>query len=153
MLGVWSNKLGEPIASAWLAATVEDGLVTFDDLFDALERAGVTYGMVNPAWHGDFEGLEADLSTVVTAVESYLSGQMEVPLALVKERLIEMQQRLEHWQVQARLIADDMKSEAVRRKRLGDIERVSNQIKGLIANQTPALSPLIRVVAALVPRS
>ena len=78
---------------------------------------------------------------------------MEQPLALVKERLTEMQRRLEHWQVQARLVADNMKSEAVHRKRLGDIERVSNQIEGLIANQTPALSPLIRVVAALVPRS
>jgi hypothetical protein len=152
MLGVWSNRLGEPIASAWLAATVEDGLVTFDDLFVALDQAGATYGMVNPLWEGDFKDLEADLPTVVTAVESYLSGQMEEPLALVKERLAETQRRLEHWQIQARLVADEMKSEPGRRKRLGDIERVSNQIEGLIINQTPAQSPLIRVVAALVPR-
>ena len=34
--GVWSNRLGEPIASSWLAATVEDDLVTFSDLFEAL---------------------------------------------------------------------------------------------------------------------
>ena len=77
---------------------------------------------------------------------------MEEPLALVKERLAETQERLEHWQIQARLVADEMKSEPGRRKRLGDIERVSNQIEGLIINQTPAQSPLIRVVAALVPR-
>src|SRR5437762_8575827 len=37
--GVWSNKLGEPIAADWLAATVEDGLVTFEDMHAALGRA------------------------------------------------------------------------------------------------------------------
>ena len=56
MLGVWSNKLGEPIAAAWLAATVEDGLVTFDGLFGALEQAGLTYGMVNPVVGGRLQG-------------------------------------------------------------------------------------------------
>ena len=39
--GVWSNRLGEPIAANWLAATVEDGLVTFADLFETLATAGV----------------------------------------------------------------------------------------------------------------
>ena len=47
MSGVWSNKLGEPIASAWLAATVEDGLVTFEDLFDTLEPGR------RDLWHGE----------------------------------------------------------------------------------------------------
>ena len=153
MSGVWSNKLGEPIASAWLAATVEDGLVTFADLFGVLDAAGVTEGMVNPRWEGDFKKLEASLPSVATAVGSYLTDQMEEQLAQVNERLAETRRRLERWQLEARLVAEGMKSEHGRRKRLGDIERVSNQIDGLITNRTPALSPLIRVIAALVPRS
>ena len=57
--GVWSNKLGEPIAADWLAATVEDGLVTFEDMHAALGRAGVQAGMVNPEWTGDLDALRA----------------------------------------------------------------------------------------------
>jgi hypothetical protein len=78
---------------------------------------------------------------------------MEEQLAQVNEHLAETRRRLERWQLDARLVAEDMKSEHGRRKRLGDIERVSNQIDGLITNRTPAPSPLIRVIAALVPRN
>lgn len=153
MSGVWSNRMGEPIASAWLAATVEDDLVTFSDLFEALADAGVAEKMVNPRWEGDLTQLEGDLPAVTAAVESYLESLMEDQLAAVHGRLEDTRQRLERWQVQARLIADDLGSEPTRRKRLGDIDRVKNQIDGLIVNQTPADAPLIRVVAALVPRS
>ena len=145
--------MGEPIASAWLAATVEDDLVTFSDLFEALADAGVAEKMVNPRWEGDLTQLEGDLPAVTAAVESYLQSLMEDQLAAVHERLEDTRQRLERWQVQARLIAEDLDSEPKRRKRLGDIDRVKNQIDGLIVNQTPADAPLIRVVAALVPRS
>ena len=153
MSGVWSNQAGEPIASAWLAATVEDGMPTFDDLFETLKRAGITDGMVNPDWDGDLQTLEADLAMVTLAVESHLQGKVEDQLALVTERLEETGKRLKRWQIDARLAAEDMNSESGRRKRLGDIDRVSNQIVGLITNQTPALSPLIRVIGALVPRN
>jgi hypothetical protein len=40
-----------------------------------------------------------------------------------------------------------------RRRRLTDIERATHQIEALIANQTPASSPLIRVIGALIPRN
>ena len=90
---------------------------------------------------------------MVTAVESTLRTRWRSRWLWSRSGSPRRSGRLEHWQDQARLVADDMKSEPDRRKRLGDIERVSNQIEGLITNQTPAPSPLIRVVAALVPRS
>jgi hypothetical protein len=153
MSGMWSNKLGEPIASAWLAATVEGGLTTFADLFETLARAGVTDTMVNPAWEGDLGVVESSLTTVVNAVAANLAGTMEGPLALVHERLSETRKRLERWQTEARLFVDTMKSETSRRRRLTDIERVTHQIEALITNHTPAASPLIRVIGALVPRN
>jgi hypothetical protein len=151
--GVWSNKLGEPIAEAWLAATVEGDLATFSDLFETLARAGVADAMVNPAWEGEPGAVEKDLATVVSAVEANLADKMEGPLALVHERLSETRKRLERWQTEARLVAETMNSEASRRRRLTDIERVTHQIEALITNQTPASSPLIRVIGALVPRN
>jgi hypothetical protein len=149
--GVWSNRLGEPIAAAWLAATVEDGLVTFADLFDTLANAGVAEGMVNPDWTGELVQLEAELTAVVNAVEANLADRMEGPLIDVEERLAATRARLERWQSEARGIADANKSAPQRRHRLADIERVTRQIKGLIADHTPAPSPLIRVLGALVP--
>lgn len=151
--GMWSNKLGEPIAEAWLAATVEGGLATFSDLFETLARAGVADTMVNPAWEGDPGAVEKDLATVVNAVGANLADTMEGPLALVHERLSETRKRLERWQTEARLVAEAMKSETSRRRRLTDIERVTHQIEALITNHTPASSPLIRVIGALVPRN
>lgn len=151
--GMWSNRLGEPIAASWLAATVEDGLVTFDDLFETLAAAGVNAGMVNPAWSGDLADLEAQLPAVVAAVEANLRDRMEGPLADVESRLAITRKRLERWQSDARSIADSINSNPHRQRRLADIERVTRQIEALITDHTPAPSPLIRVLGALVPTS
>ena len=149
--GVWSNQLGEPIAASWLAATVEDDLVTFSDLFDTLKAAGLRAGMVNPAWDGDLTTLEQQLPTVVTAAEANLAERMEGPLADVSARLEATRVRLERWQEEARAIADTINSAPRQRRRLDDIESVTGQIKALIDNHTPAPTPLIRVIGALVP--
>ena len=149
--GVWSNRLGEPIAASWLAATVEDGLVTFADLFETLNTARVRAGMVNPAWAGDLKTLQHQLPAVVAAVERNLADLMEGPLADVNARLEATRHRLERWQHQAREIATTIGSVPHRRRRLADIERVSGQIESLISNHTPAQTPLIRVLGALVP--
>ena len=149
--GVWSNRLGEPIAANWLAATVEDGLVTFADLFDTLATAGVRDGMVNPAWVGDLEALQHQLPAVVAAVESNLADRMEGPLADVHARLEATRERLERWQQDARAIATKINSDPHRRQRLDDIDRITGQIEALISDNTPAQTPLIRVHGALVP--
>ena len=153
MSGVWSNKVGEPIASVWLGATVEGGMVTFEEMFDVLERAGITDGMVNPGWEGDPAMLEGDLVAVVEAVKSKLGGEMEYELALVEERLDEARERLKQWQAEAHTVAVGMTSDAKRNTQLARIERVTKQIDGLIMEREPAPTPLIRVVGALVPRS
>ena len=149
--GVWSNRLGEPIAASWLAATVEDGLVTFADFFETLRTAGVRAGMVNPAWAGDLETLQHDLAAVVAAVERNLVDRMEGPLADVTARIEATSHRLELWQEQASQIAASTNSTPHRQRRLADIKRVSGQVEALISNHTPAQTPLIRVLGALVP--
>lgn len=149
--GLWSNQLGEPIASAWLAATVEDGLVTFAELFTTLADAGVGARMVNPVWTGDLSSLEPGLPTIVNAAEKKLADDLEPALALVDVRLAVTRDRLKRWQTDAGQVADAMKSEPHRIRRLGYVEGVTRQIEGLIADHTPARSPLIRIVGALVP--
>jgi hypothetical protein len=149
--GVWSNKLGEPIAADWLAATVEDGLVTFEDMHAALGRARVRAGMVNPEWTGDLSALESLASPVVTAAISRLTADLQDQLVPINRRLDTTRARLEAWQSRARVLASEMKSDAHRHQRINYIERVSKQITSLIADHTPAEAPLVRIVGALVP--
>ena len=151
--GMWSNRLGEPIAAAWLAATVEDGLVTFEDLHTALRSAGVHARMVNPEWKGDLEALRDLVSPVVERTAARLEDDLRAPLAMIEERLRQTRLRLEDWQAKARTRAQGITSDVHRHRRVGDIERVTRQIEALIADHTPADAPLVRVVGALVPTS
>lgn len=150
--GVWSNRLGEPIAALWQAATVEDGLVTFEDMLSAIRRAGLIEGMVNPVWHGDLAEIDGLAEAVVNATEARMTDMVEDSLAAVEGRIAQTRERLERWQREARLIADEIRSDPHRVRRLEHVERVTRQIEGLIDDHTPADAPLIRVVGALVPR-
>ena len=150
--GVWSNKLGEPIAADWLAATVEDGLVTFEDMHAALDRAGVQAGMVNPEWTGDLSALHELVPPVVAAAISRLTDDLQDQLVPVNRRL-EADSRAPR-SVASRahaVLASEMKSDAHRHQRVNYIDRVTKQITSLIADHTPADAPLVRIVGALVP--
>jgi ERCC4-related helicase len=150
--GVWANKLGEPIAAAWLAATVEDGLVNFEDMFDALRRAGVGERMVNPAWDGDLAEVELLLPQMITAATSRLTDMLDDQINAVTDRLERTSERLSQWQVQARGVANDLKPGPQRTRRVENIDRTSRQVEALIGENQPADSPLIRVIGTLVPR-
>ena len=78
---------------------------------------------------------------------------MQDPLEEIQIRLDNSQHRLEQWQSEARVVADEIKSGLHRVRRLEYIEGVSKQIEALIAERTPADAPLIRIVGALLPRS
>lgn len=150
--GLWANTLGEPIAAAWLAATIEDGLVVFEDMFDALRAAQVTDDMVNADWDGDLDEVTASLPQMVAAATGYLEDQLEDQVATVTARLDQTTDRLRQWQIDARAIADSMPSGAPQTRRREDIERRTRRIENLINENKPASAPLIRVIGALVPR-
>ncbi len=149
--GVWSNRLGEPLATTWLAATVEDGLPTFADLHDTLRAARVQNGMVNPASTIELAELHAQLPVVVRAAETHLADRMRLPLAAVQERLDITRRRLDRWQQDARYVAAELRSDVHRTRRLGYIDSVSKQMTALITDHTPADRPLVRILGALVP--
>jgi len=150
--GVWSNRLGEPIAASWLAATAEDGIVEFSEMFDALASAGVSAGMTNPASSFDLSALTELLPAIVTAATAHLEGRLEDQVARVKDRLDATKRRLERWQTDARAVAADMAPGDTRARRFEDIDRVSRRIDGLVNENLPAASPLIRVIGALIPK-
>jgi ERCC4-related helicase len=151
--GVWSNRLGEPIAAAWLGATIEDGIPVFEDLQSVLGRGRLITGLVNRQWAGDIAAVEAMLGHVVQATTTRLSDSLEAPLQEINRRLAVHRARLETWQREAILLADGIKSDPHRRRRLTDIDRVTRQIDALIAERTPADGPLVRIVGALLPGS
>ena len=151
--GVWANKLGEPIAASWLAATVEDGLVTFSDMTDTLRAAGLTSDLVNRAWQGDLASVEAHLPTVVRASRERLKDDLATRAAQVADDLAATKRRVERWRTEARTRAEAMPPGARRKARLKEIERVTTQYEALIAEQRPADAPLVRIVGALLPGS
>jgi len=149
---VWSNQLGEPIASTWLAATSEDGLVTLSDMFEAIKEAGIHEDMVNPKWMGSLTVLDRELPAIVSAVSTQIKYEMEKPLEKVQNQLTQTQQKLLAYQSNARQSAYTIKQDTARNKRLNDINRVTQQIEDLIADKRPSTAPLIRIVAALLPK-
>ena len=150
--GVWSNSLGEPIASAWLAATTEDDMVVFSDMFDSLAAAGISADMVNSATSVDLDALSSMLPPVISAATAHLEHQLDSQVIRVKDRLDEMTQRLQTWQFEARAVADAMSPGVHQQRRRDDIDRTTRRIEGLVNENRPAASPLIRVLGALVPR-
>jgi len=151
--GVWANTLGEPIASAWLAATLENDMVNFEDMFAALRRAGVADGMVNPGWSGDLDDLAGSLPRIVTSATAHTQNLLDDQVARVRERLEATTLRLSQWQVEANRVADAMAPGAHQVSRRENIARTSRRVSALLEENKPAASPLIRVVCALVPRN
>ena len=149
--GVWSNTLGEPIASAWLAATTDDGIVEFENMFDALQTAGVQSNMTNRESTFDLRELSAMLPSVIAAATTHLEAQLDDQVAAIKGRLEQTTQRLSAWQNEARSVANAMSPGKHQTHRLDDIDRTSRRIQGLINENRPATRPLIRVVGALIP--
>lgn len=150
---VWANARGEPIVSKWLAVSLENDLALVEDMFAALGRAGVGPGMVNTAATTSLDELEDLLRRAVAAATSEVSDLVLDTLAVTEDRLNATRQRLEAWQAAARGVAGSMKSDVHRKRRLDDIERITRQVEALIDDHTPVDAPLIRIVAALVPRS
>lgn len=150
--GVWSNSLGEPIAAAWLAGTIEDGMVVFGDMFEALSAAGITNVMVNAPTSFAVESLSLHLPQVVVAATAHLENQLEDQIARVRERLELTKARLSTWQAGARAVTEAMAPGAQKNRRLEDIDRVTRRIESLVNENSPASAPLIRVLGALIPR-
>ena len=109
--------------------------------------------MVNTAGEADLTAVSKVLPKVVAAATSYLEGQLEDQVARITAQLEQTTQRLRTWQVEARTVADAMTPGAQQSRRREDIERVTRRIEGLINENKPAGTPLIRVLAALVPKN
>lgn len=150
--GVWSNRLGEPIADAWLAATNDGGIIAFADLFGALHQAGVRTGMVNSPDAARLYELPALLGPTLTAAKQNLQDRLDDQVATVRDSLERTRRRLAAWQAQARAVADTMPPGAHQSSRRENIERVTKQIEALLRDHQPADAPLLRVVGALLPR-
>lgn len=149
---VWANAKGEPIVSKWLGVSLENELALVEDMFSVLERAGVGPDLVNTGVTASLDDLEALLGRAVAAAINEVSDLVLDTLAATEDRLNATRQRLESWQEAAREVAEAMRSDVHRKRRLDDIERVSGQVGALIDDHTPVDAPLVRIVAALVPR-
>lgn len=150
--GLWSNRRGEPVAEAWLAATISNGEVRLAPMTETLQAAGVTSGMVNRGWQGELSELEASLPAVLEAATEHLKAEMKAQHRTVEAQLEATRVRLEAWQRSARQLAEHMQDSPRKRQRLKEIEDSKAQVEQLITAHQPSDHPLVRVVGALLPK-
>ena len=150
--GVWSNKLGEPIAAdvARRHGRGRLGHVRGHARRPRPRRRAGPDGQ--PRMDGDLDHLRTLVPPVVTAAQrhAWLTTCWD-QLATVTGGSTPRVAGSRPGRHGARGIAAEMKSEPHQRRRVQDIDRISRQISGLIADHTPADAPLVRIVGALVP--
>jgi len=151
--GVWSNGRGRPQLVDWLAVGLESGGDhRIDDLFDVLDTAGVGPRMANPGLTSDPVLLQHALPGVVEAARFELDVRREVHDDRVDELLAGPRDRLEAWVGRSHQLALELELERRRTAKQRDIDEVEASTARLIESLRTTGSPLVRVLAVLVPK-
>lgn len=151
--GMYSNGRGQPQLVEWLAITADPhtGVHATDDLFAALQRAGVGPTTANPAAPVELGPLQAMLPGIVETARAELDRRRTTHDAAVEALLDAPKQRLVSWQQrrseQTSLFEDRRRIEQERRTR-----EVIADTTALIDSMRTAGEPLVRVLAVMVPR-
>ncbi|MFJ6022108.1 DEAD/DEAH box helicase [Nocardiopsis alba] len=144
--GTYSNELGQPTVVEWMAVTGLPCEPRVEDMFDALDRAGVGTGMVNTGQPGDLSGLQELVPEAVRAARAHLAERSAEYDARIKEDLARPQQRLEQWQqLSLQGLGEDLRG--LRKK-----ERVHDtyaEQQRLMRRMSTAGEPLLRVLAVV----
>ena len=151
--GAWSNGRGRPQLVDWLAVRLgADGDHQVTDLFAALTEAGVGPGMANPGTVGNTNMLQDALPGAVTAARIELERRRTDHDRRVDALLARPQQRLDAWVGRSHQLALELPVERERSKKQHKIEEVQGATTRLIESLRTSGSPLVRVVAVLVPK-
>ncbi len=150
--GMYSNGRGQPQLVEWLAVTETFGQTVVADLFTVLEQAGVKPGMPNPGQQVNTAKLEAPVPAAVAAARAEIEKRKNQHEAELDAILAEPSERLATWLDEKAHLAFQMDE---RRRR--DTEKQTRDVKSdtehLIESMRTTGQPLLRVVAALAPRS
>jgi hypothetical protein len=150
--GVWSNGRGRPQLVDWMAVGLgAKGEHHIDDLFAVLAAAGVGPTMANPGRQTDTTLLQHALGGVVEAARAELDRRRVAHDELVDQMLAGPRERLDDWVGKSRQLALDLGIESRRSTRERQIDEVEASTASLIESLRTTGSPLVRVVAALVP--
>jgi superfamily II DNA or RNA helicase len=151
--GVWSNGRGRPQLVDWLAVGLgAGGDHRVGDLFPVLADAGVAPGMPNPGPAGDRTLLQHALPGVVTAARAELDRRRIAHDRRVGALLAGPERRLQEWVGRSRQLALEIEVERRRADRQRKIDEVEGATARLIESLRTAGSPLVRVLAVLVPK-
>lgn len=152
--GVWSNGRGQPQLVDWMGVRLEaDGAHSIGDLFETLGAAGVEPSMANPGpvFETDRTLLQHALPGVIDAVTAELGRRRADHDETVEELLAGPRERLEAWEHRSRQLALVLDQDHRRRQRLRQVDEVTAQTERLIESLRTTGSPLVRVLAVLVP--
>ncbi|MCD9625297.1 DEAD/DEAH box helicase [Rhabdothermincola salaria] len=151
--GVWSNGRGRPQLVDWLAIGLgTGGDHRIDDLFDVLDAAGVGPRMANPGLASDPLLLQHALPGVVEAARAELDRRRSEHDDRVDELLTGPRDRLEAWVGRSHQLALELEIERRRTEKQRQIDDVEASTARLIESLRTTGSPLVRVLAVLVPK-
>ena len=150
---MWSNGRGRPQLVDWLAVGLgADGDHRIDDLFDVLDTAGVGPRIANPGIEIHPVLLQHALPGVVTAARAELDQRRAVHDERVDELLAGPRNRLEAWVGRSNQLALELEIERRRTDKLRQIDEVEASTARLIESLRTTGTPLVRVLAVLVPK-
>lgn len=150
--GVWSNGRGRPQLVDWLAVGLgRDGDHRVDDLFDVLDAAGVGPRMANPGLTSNPVLLQHALPGVVQAARTELDRRRAEHDERVDDLLSGPRERLDAWVGRSHQLALELELERRRTEKQRQIDEVEASTARLIESLRTSGSPLVRVVAVLVP--
>ncbi|WP_040684738.1 DEAD/DEAH box helicase [Nocardiopsis halotolerans] len=142
--GTYSNELGQPTVVEWMAVTGLPGAPRVEDMFEALQKAGVGSGMVNTGRAEDLSALQELVPDAVRAARAHLEERSDAYAARIEEDLARPEQRLKEW----RQLSLEGLGEG-RQKERGRVHDTVAEQERLMRRMRTSGEPLLRVLAVV----
>ncbi|GHD20570.1 helicase [Nocardiopsis kunsanensis] len=142
--GTYSNALGQPTVVEWMAVTGLPGRARVEDMFEALERAGVGPGMVNTGQGGDLAALQALVPDAVRAATAHLEQRRDEYASRIEADLAEPERRVADWE---QLALDGLQES--KQDQRARVRETAEEQRRLLEKMRTAGEPLLRVLAVV----
>jgi superfamily II DNA or RNA helicase len=154
ILGMYSNKRGQPTIVEWMAIDRLPDYPHVRPLEPVLREARVGAAMANPGqgWRpADLADLQDLVPRAVEEARGHMKAVRDEAGRVVAERVEAYAARLRAWRREAERLALAIEVPGFRQRREREVEAVAGEVEKLIGELGTSGEPLVRVVAVLVP--